>query len=162
MNPPFCPSVSSFITKGAKSVGWNRVISGGVYICMEGPRLETPAEVRMLRLLRGDIVGMPIATEAILFRELELCYGALCFVVNKAEGLLPFVNTPSSDGLVPPDERSIEERMRKILGKILIVVSSRLRISDDKKCICLRAQEEAKLDGILSDSWEKWFSDTNI
>ena len=52
-----------------------------------GPRLETPAEICKFRTLGGDLVGMTLVPEVFLARELELCYAALCYVVNFAEGL---------------------------------------------------------------------------
>ena len=54
---------------------------------MEGPRYETAAEVRMLRRLGCDIVGMTGIPEAVLARELGICYASLCYVSNMAAGM---------------------------------------------------------------------------
>ena len=60
--------------------------NGGVYAQVQGPRFETPAEVRMLAR-DADVVGMTIAAEAILAREAGLGYAAVCTVDNLANGL---------------------------------------------------------------------------
>jgi 5'-methylthioadenosine phosphorylase len=58
----------------------------GVYTQTRGPRFETPAEVRALARI-GDLVGMTIAAECILSKEIGLAYAAVCVVDNLANGL---------------------------------------------------------------------------
>lgn len=65
------------------------VFAGGVYGCMNGPRLETAAEVRRLQRDGCDMVGMTGMPEAALARELELAYASLVLSVNWAAGLGP-------------------------------------------------------------------------
>jgi 5'-methylthioadenosine phosphorylase len=59
---------------------------GGVYAQVRGPRFETPAEVRALAR-DADVVGMTIASEAILAKEAGLAYAVICTVDNLANGL---------------------------------------------------------------------------
>jgi 5'-methylthioadenosine phosphorylase len=61
---------------------------GGVYAQTPGPRIETKAEVSLLAT-GADIVGMTIASEATLARELGMEIAALCTVDNYANGLAP-------------------------------------------------------------------------
>ena len=63
------------------------VRDGGVYVCGDGPRYETPQEIRTLRNLGGDVVGMTASSEAILFREAFVPYACLAVVTNLACGL---------------------------------------------------------------------------
>ena len=58
-----------------------------IYACMEGPRFETTAEINMLRILGADVVGMTLCPEAVLARELEMCYISLAIVTNYAAGM---------------------------------------------------------------------------
>jgi 5'-methylthioadenosine phosphorylase len=58
-----------------------------VYVGCDGPRYESPAEVRMLARLGGDVVGMTAATEAVLLREAGVPYGCLAVVTNFGAGL---------------------------------------------------------------------------
>ena len=53
----------------------------------EGPRFETPAEVRFLQTL-GDVVGQSLSPEAWLARDIGACYAALQIVVNYGEGIV--------------------------------------------------------------------------
>lgn len=59
----------------------------GCYVGVNGPRYETAAEVRAFSLLGGNIIGMTNTTEAILAREMGLCYASLALIVNYAAGL---------------------------------------------------------------------------
>jgi 5'-methylthioadenosine phosphorylase len=59
---------------------------GGVYWQAVGPRFETPAEIRLIAA-HADVVGMTVASECIVARELGLQYAALCMVDNLANGL---------------------------------------------------------------------------
>jgi len=58
----------------------------GVYWQTNGPRFETPAEIRLLAAF-ADVVGMTIATECIVAGELDLAYAAICVIDNLANGL---------------------------------------------------------------------------
>lgn len=59
---------------------------GGVYWQAEGPRLETPAEIRLLAA-HADVIGMTIASESVIAGELGLAYAAVCVVDNYANGV---------------------------------------------------------------------------
>ena len=83
---PYCPEIRKALVEKAAEAGlslWERA----VYVCTEGPRFETPAEIRMFRALGGDLVGMTAIPEAVLARESGICYGALCFITNMAAGI---------------------------------------------------------------------------
>ncbi len=57
------------------------------YVCTEGPRLETQAEIALFARAGADVVGMTLAPEVWLARELGLRYASLCFVTNYATGM---------------------------------------------------------------------------
>jgi purine-nucleoside phosphorylase len=59
----------------------------GVYAALAGPHYETPAEIRMLRTLGADMVGMSTALEAIAARHLDAEVLAISLVTNPAAGL---------------------------------------------------------------------------
>lgn len=63
------------------------LVCGGVYCCTNGPRLETPAEIRSYKILGADYVGMTCATEAALAREANLRFAALAYSINWAAGV---------------------------------------------------------------------------
>jgi purine nucleoside phosphorylase len=59
----------------------------GTYVCTNGPRLETPAEIAMFRKWGADVVGMTAATETILAKEAGIHFAGLVYSVNWAAGL---------------------------------------------------------------------------
>jgi purine-nucleoside phosphorylase len=62
-------------------------LADGVYAALLGPSYETPAEIRMLRTLGADAVGMSTALEAIALRERGVAVGAVSCITNAAAGL---------------------------------------------------------------------------
>lgn len=88
MTDPYCPSLRHAIMEA----GLKKKIpihNGGTYICTEGPRFETPAEIRAFRGWGADVVGMTNAPEAQLAREAEICYATVSMVTNFAAGISP-------------------------------------------------------------------------
>lgn len=59
----------------------------GIYAAMPGPSYETPAEVRMLRMLGADVVGMSTVPEVIAAAECGLRAVAISVISNRAAGL---------------------------------------------------------------------------
>jgi purine-nucleoside phosphorylase len=68
---------------------FGRPLREGVYAGMSGPSYETPAEVRMLRILGADLVGMSTVHEVIAARHAGLEVLGLSMVANPAAGILP-------------------------------------------------------------------------
>lgn len=62
------------------------MVNGAVYATTQGPRLETAAEVNRLERDGADIIGMTGMPEAVLAREAEIAYAAICVSVNWAAG----------------------------------------------------------------------------
>ena len=80
------PSIRREILAAAATLN-EAVRDGGVYACFEGPRFETPAEIRLARLAGGDVAGMTGVPEVTLAVEAGLRYAALSLVVNPAAGV---------------------------------------------------------------------------
>lgn len=79
----YCPTLRALLVQS------DGAHDGGIYVATEGPRLETRAEIRMMRAMGGTVVGMTGCPEAALARERALCYASLCLVVNAAPGVTP-------------------------------------------------------------------------
>jgi purine-nucleoside phosphorylase len=75
----------------------------GVYVANTGPSYETPAEVRMLRKLGGDAVGMSTVPEVIVARHLGIEVLGLSCISNMAAGILP--QPLSHDEVIETTER---------------------------------------------------------
>lgn len=78
---PYCPNLRDILDRSGD------VILGGTYVCTEGPRFETPAEIKMFKMLGGDLVGMTGVPEVTLARERGICYNSICIVSNYAAGI---------------------------------------------------------------------------
>lgn len=93
------------------------VKNGGVYIQTIGPRLETRAEINMLKRF-GDIVGMTMASEATLSMECGIPYASLCSIDNFCNGI---VKTPLTmdriRGNVMKNLNNIERIIQKLIQK---------------------------------------------
>ncbi len=88
MRDAVCAEVREALCAAARRLAPDRrLFSRGVYVVTEGPRFESPAEVRFLRTL-GDIVGQSFSPEVWLARDMGACYGGIYVVVNYAEGIV--------------------------------------------------------------------------
>ena len=83
---PYCPELRSQIAEIGTRLNIH-VINGGTYVCTNGPRYETPAEIRMYAMLGGDLVGMTNVPEVVLAQEAEMCYATISMVTNMAAGI---------------------------------------------------------------------------
>jgi 5'-methylthioadenosine phosphorylase len=92
VSQPYCAASRRRVRQAGARAGVH-LIMGGVYVTTEGPRFETPAEIRAYRILGGDLVGMTGVPEVVLARELGLCYVTIAMVTNFAAGMSETVLT---------------------------------------------------------------------
>jgi 5'-methylthioadenosine phosphorylase len=155
-HPLFCPELRGALL-GALEGAPFKVHREGVYVATTGPRLETAAEIRKFRLLGGDLVGQTLVPEVFLARELELCYAALTYVVNYAEGLAPRPYQPGVlfEGLATPEEMqkvaAVEAAFPELVLRILPALAGAGR-----DCPCPRLLERYRLRGDIGGDWRTW------
>ena len=82
---PYSSSLRN-LCKQAATAARQDYLDGGVYAAVQGPRLETAAEINRLERDGATIVGMTGMPEAALARELGMEYAAICVVANYAAG----------------------------------------------------------------------------
>jgi len=87
MSRAYDPDLRALAREAAAQLGF--VLHEGVYAGVMGPSYETPAEVRMLRMLGASVVGMSTVQEVIAARHLGLRVLGLSCVTNLAAGLSP-------------------------------------------------------------------------
>ncbi len=86
MSKPYCPELQKLLIKIAKDQELN-YHSMGTYVCTEGPRFESAAEVAYYNQIGGTVVGMTGVPEVTLAREAEMCYTTVSMVTNLGTGL---------------------------------------------------------------------------
>jgi purine-nucleoside phosphorylase len=85
MSAPYDPALGALLDEAARAVGVP--LGHGVYAGVLGPSYETPAEIRMLRTLGADLVGMSTVHEVIAARHQGVRVAGLSVVTNLASGL---------------------------------------------------------------------------
>jgi 5'-methylthioadenosine phosphorylase len=83
---PFCPALRGRLLEAASERGVE-VLPSGTYVCTNGPRFETAAEISMFAQLGGHVVGMTGVPEIPLAREAGIHYAAMAISVNWGAGL---------------------------------------------------------------------------
>jgi len=83
---PFCKDVRRTLAKVCEDKNYRYHFSG-TYAAMEGPRLETSAEIKALKILGADIVGMTLVPEIVLARELNMHFASISVITNLAAGI---------------------------------------------------------------------------
>ena len=88
----------------------------GVYCWYSGPSFETPAEIRMLKLLGGDAVGMSTVPEVILARFLGLKVAAISTITNMAAGMSDeAISHEHTKAMAPLGAAKLERILREFL-----------------------------------------------
>ncbi len=114
ITPGLNEDLRQLILKGAKKRKIE-VTGEGIYIQTRGPRLETRAEIHLLRNF-GEVVGMTMGNEATLSEELSIPYASICSVDNYCHGI--------SQTLLTAEEilRNARTNMEKVKSLVLAII----------------------------------------
>lgn len=135
VSQPYCPEIRKLLIETAKKLGFH-VWDKAVIVCTEGPRYETPAEIKMFRHLGCDVVGMTGIPESVLARELEMCYAPICYVSNMAAGM--------QKRLTALDVSKIS---KSVLPKIEQILIETIRtLPSERDCPCVNALRDARFE----------------
>lgn len=134
MNPVFCPELRrEMYDQALKYHTGGDIFYGGTLIQSRTGRWETPAEIRMMRLLGGDVVGTSDGTWCVFAKQAGIHYSALQYVMNFAEGMKP-TDTPTAS---QTGFQRIHESSRKIFLETVVA------LKDFKhNCGCFRVQQQ--------------------
>ncbi len=156
-NPVFCPVLHDRLLEVLAGTE-RKYHDGAVYAVTEGPRLETADEVRMISRLGGELVGMTLAPEAFLARELEICYHPVCYIANWAEGVreLPFRGGELFEGMLEQERvERVEDAVRGFVD-IVRLLAERHDPTARRNCPCAQAMLRYRRQGRIGDNWREW------
>lgn len=105
---PFGPEPRAALLWAAAKLG-ESIQDKGTYLGLDGPRYETPQEIRTWRQLGAEVVGMTASTEAILMREAGVPYSCLAIVTNLGTGISE----------VPVDHSAVVDVMSDVGPRVL-------------------------------------------
>ena len=126
LTEPYCPELRRALLD-AGSAGGKELIDGGCYVCTEGPRFETAAEIKMFAHWGADLVGMTNVPEVVLAREVGICYATVALVSNFAAGISA---APLSH------QEVLDEMARQKSSLDQLLVETALKISAERSCSC--------------------------
>jgi len=121
MSKPFCPVMSNKLMELASTHNI-KCHDGATYVATNGPRFESPAEIRMYQMLGGHVVGMTCCPEVYLAAELGMNFAAVALPINLAAGLEDKI-TLVADNIV-----EVRENMTNLMLDVL-------RHTVDEDCI---------------------------
>ncbi len=92
----------------------NMLLPHGIYVALLGPSYETPAEIRFLRTIGADAVGMSTVPEAIAARHMGIEVLGISCITNMAAGVLP----------QPLDHHEVMETARRVRGQFIALLEA--------------------------------------
>ncbi|HLL66296.1 MAG TPA: S-methyl-5'-thioadenosine phosphorylase [Micromonosporaceae bacterium] len=133
---PYCPTGRAAVLRGA-AAGQLDMVDGGAMVVVEGPRFSTRAESRWYTAMGGAVVNMTGHPEAVLARELELCYTAIALVTDLDAGV------EGEHGVTQEEVfRVFGENTERLRGLLLDVLPA---LPAQPDCPCTRALQGLKL-----------------
>jgi purine-nucleoside phosphorylase len=118
MTQAYDPRLAELLDACAAKLGI--ALGRGVYAAMAGPSYETPAEIRMLRALGADLVGMSTVHEVIAARHMGVPVAGISLVANRAAGL---AGQPLSHAEVQEVAERVGERLADLLAAFLPIAA---------------------------------------
>jgi len=114
ITPEISPRLRKVLIKILKNLKF-KFKNEGIYFETRGPRLETKAEISLIKNF-ADVVGMTMAKEATLAKELDLEYASVCSVDNYAHGI---IKAPLSEKEIKENQLKMGAKTEKIIEELL-------------------------------------------
>jgi len=137
MRNPVCPDLIRIIAEKSHRIFPEKKVNRGVYAVTDGRHFESPAEVRMIEKLGGDVIGQSLCPEVYLAREIGACYAGIYLVVNRAEGIKPYWRHK--------ELKDIFYQEAKNVGRIIIEGFREIGQGQKKDCQCSKLRKKTLL-----------------
>lgn len=133
---PYCPAGRRAAVASARASGWDPV-DRGTLVVIEGPRFSTRAESQWFASQGWTLIGMTGHPEAVLARELALCYTSLCLVTDLDAGIEEGEGVTMEEVL-----RVFGENIDRLRGLVADVVKA---LPAERSCPCPDVLDGIKL-----------------
>lgn len=133
---PYCSAGRQVAVRVADEAGWNPV-DGGTLVVIQGPRFSTRAESQWYAAQGWTLVGMTGHPEAVLARELALCYTPLCLVTDLDAGI------EEGSGVTQEEVFKVfADNVERLRGLVADIVTA---LPTERTCSCPNALDGMKL-----------------
>ncbi|MFD9077735.1 S-methyl-5'-thioadenosine phosphorylase [Streptomyces erythrochromogenes] len=129
---PYCPVGRSVAVAAARGRNWEPV-DGGTMVVVEGPRFSTRAESRWYAAAGWSVIGMTGHPEAILARELGLCYTSMALVTDLDAG------AETGEGVSHTEVLKVFGENVGRLREVLFDAVAALPPTQSRDCLCTHA-----------------------
>ena len=133
---PYCPAGRQVALEASRAHGWSP-IDGGTLVIIEGPRFSTRAESQSYAAQGWTLVGMTGHPEAVLARELALCYTPVCLVTDLDAGIA------AGEGVTQEEVFRVfaqnVDRLRDLIGEVVKALPA------ERDCLCPHVLDGIKL-----------------
>ncbi|WP_370147706.1 S-methyl-5'-thioadenosine phosphorylase [Streptacidiphilus sp. EB129] len=141
---PYCPVGRAAAVKAAGAAGW-AAVDGGTLVVVEGPRFSTRAESRWYGAQGWSVVGMTGHPEAVLARELGLCYTSIALVTDLDAGV------ETGEGVTHAEVLRVFAGSIDRLRGVLFSAVAGLPVTAERDCVCSHALDGLETGLALAD-----------
>jgi 5'-methylthioadenosine phosphorylase len=135
---PYCPTMRQTIIKEAVELGLP-VHERGTVVVIQGPRFSTRAESASYAAQGWEVINMTQSPEAVLARELEMCYANISLVTDYDVGVPGEIEEVSHEEVIRVFQAN-NERLRDLLFRAVAA------LPEERDCPCATALEHARFE----------------
>jgi len=134
---PYCPTIREVVLKESADAGLP-VHERGTMVVIQGPRFSTRAESAFLASQGWEVIGMTQSPEAVLARELEMCYGNISLVTDYDVGVIGDIEPVTNDEVIRVFAQN-NARLRDLLARVISA------LPEERDCPCATALRSARM-----------------
>ena len=135
---PYCPTMREVSLKSAAELGLP-THDRGTMVVIQGPRFSTRAESAFYARQGWEVIGMTQSPEAVLARELEMCYGNISLVTDYDVGVVGETQQVSHEEVIKVFNENLS-RLRELLFRIIV------ELPEERSCPCATALANARFE----------------
>jgi 5'-methylthioadenosine phosphorylase len=133
---PYCPTMRDAIVAESRRIGLP-TLDRGTVVVIEGPRFSTRAESKSFAAEGWDVINMTQSPEAVLARELEMCYANISLVTDYDVGVEGEIEAVSHEEVI----RVFQENTARLRELLFRTIGS---LPDERTCACATALANAR------------------